>query len=245
MRALKLSPPHLVFHSIRHFNHNSSAINDRVRDQIRELVKLVEMSWNTDQPIVEMRLVGNTDITGSQRFNVALGEARAKALQKELLQIKGVGDRVLVVVGPSPGKTNPVANNATASGRSQNRRVDVYVTFGTKPLPPPPPPPPPKPPCIDPRKCITEEPQGSVIITKPDPYGGTIPPPPKGKSIEQRIEEKLSQLPRVLSWPIKKALIEGSCMALEMALGKVVGALSESEKDELRKQCSDRAKKPL
>ena len=34
-------------------------------------------------------------------------------------------------------------------------------------------------------------------------------------------------------------------MALEVALAKVVGGISESEKDELRRQCSERAKKPI
>jgi outer membrane protein OmpA-like peptidoglycan-associated protein len=238
---LRVKP--LRFLNLDEFQFNKHSLTPRLNQLLDHLARHVTASWNTDQRIEVIRLVGHTDSTGEEKYNAQLGNKRAEAIKAALQsRLKSFMNRVLIVVDPSPGETEPTADNRTTEGRRRNRRVEVFVTFGS---PSPPPPPPPPPPCIDPRKCIKEVPQGSVIITKPWPYGTTTPPGPKPKSIEQQLDEKLAHLPRWLSWPIKKAVIEGSCMGLEVALGKVVGGLSESDKDEFRRQCSDRAKKPF
>lgn len=242
--TLTSKPPYLVFHSISNFKHDSSAITEPVRDQIRDLVRLVEQSWQTDKPIVELRLVGHTDNTGSETYNRTLGNARAEAIQKELIQIKSVGDRVSVVVDSSPGKTKPTGDNRTPAGRARNRRVDVFVTFGSRPSPPPSPPPPRKI-CLEPWRCPPELPPDPIIKTTPSPFWKDIPPAPPGKSFEQWLDAKLSGLPRWVAWPIKKAAISGSCTTVEALLGKVVGGLSESEKWEITRECEARWKKPI
>lgn len=72
--------------------------------------------------------VGNTDSVGTDAYNLALGQRRAQAVKTYLVS-KGVpADRIYT---ESKGKSNPVASNATAEGRAQNRRVDVEVV-GTK-----------------------------------------------------------------------------------------------------------------
>lgn len=242
--TLTSKPPYLVFHSISNFNHDSPAVTEPVRNQIRDLVRLVEQSWQTDKPIVELRLVGHTDNTGSGTYNRTLGSKRAEAIQKELIQIKGIGDRVSVVVDSSPGKTKPTADNRTPAGRARNRRVDVYVTFGSRPSPPPSQPPPRKI-CLEPWRCPPELPPEPIIKTTPHPMWKDIPPAPSGRSFEQWLDAKLSGLPRWVAWPIKKAAITGSCTAVRIALGKVVGGLSESEKQEIVQQCEARLKKPI
>ena len=229
----------LRFLNLDRFPFNKHSLTPELNRMVDQLARHVSTSWTTDQPINEIRLIGHTDNTGEEKFNAQLGDKRAEAIKTALqTRIKSFLNRVLIVVDPSPGETAPIATNGTKDGRSRNRRVEVFVTFGIIPTPPPPPPPP----CIDPRKCVKDVPT-SVIVTPP---GQTpIPPGPKPKSIEQWLDEKLSRLPNWLSWSIKKAVIEGSCMALEMSLGKAVGGLSEGEKNELRRQCSERAKKPL
>jgi OOP family OmpA-OmpF porin len=68
--------------------------------------------------------VGNTDSVGSDAYNMALGQRRAQSVKAYLVS-KGVdGSRVYT---ESKGKSNPVASNATAEGRSKNRRTDIEV----------------------------------------------------------------------------------------------------------------------
>lgn len=68
--------------------------------------------------------VGNTDSIGTDAYNMALGQRRAAAVKAYLVS-KGIpADRIYT---DSKGKSNPIASNATAEGRAQNRRVDLEV----------------------------------------------------------------------------------------------------------------------
>jgi hypothetical protein len=195
----------------------------------------VSTSWNTNQPISVIRLIGHTDSTGDPKNHERLGNNRAELVKAALQsRLKSFMDRVRIVVDPSPGKSQPIASNATPDGRSLNRRVEVFVKFGVEPPPPTI--------CIDPRKCVKDIPE-SVIVTKRGPYDVDIPSAPKGKSVEQWLDEVLSRLPGPVAWAIKKAFIEGACTTVQMLLGEVVGGLSQSEKDEIGRQCSASAKK--
>jgi len=70
-------------------------------------------------------VVGHTDRTGSEEANYRLGERRAAAVAHYLLGAHGF-DPVRVRV-TSAGDTRPVADNATAEGRQQNRRVEILA----------------------------------------------------------------------------------------------------------------------
>jgi outer membrane protein OmpA-like peptidoglycan-associated protein len=70
-------------------------------------------------------VVGHTDRTGSEAANYRLGQQRAAAVAHYLLDEHGL-DPALVRV-TSAGDTRPVADNATAEGRQQNRRVEILV----------------------------------------------------------------------------------------------------------------------
>jgi hypothetical protein len=72
-----------------------------------------------------MVVVGHTDRTGSEEANYRLGQQRAAAVAHYLLDEHGF-DPVRVQV-TSAGDTRPVADNATAEGRRQNRRVEILV----------------------------------------------------------------------------------------------------------------------
>jgi outer membrane protein OmpA-like peptidoglycan-associated protein len=77
-----------------------------------------------DNPNVVLELQGNTDSVGSDAYNKALGERRAKAAF-DYLQSKGVNPSRLKTV--SFGSSKPVATNTTDAGRAQNRRVDLVI----------------------------------------------------------------------------------------------------------------------
>jgi hypothetical protein len=235
-------PPYLRYLTLDRFETNTASLTPRLTEMVDLLAQAVDLSWKSLQPISLVRLIGHTDNTGSEKHNVGLGDRRAKAVEAALQQrLTGLLRKVAIVVEPSPGETEPTADNRTQGGRDRNRRVEVFVTFGVAPSPPPPPPPP----CIDPRKCITELPPGSVIQTKPpEPFTQPIPPGRRGRSFEDWLKEVLAPLPKPVAWAIRNAVIRGACAALEYWLGKTVGRLSESEKEQVRRECQAQAKKP-
>jgi len=67
---------------------------------------------------------GHTDSTGTDEINQPLSEKRAKAVT-DYLKLQGIAASRLNSVGM--GSTSPVADNGTAAGRSENRRVELYV----------------------------------------------------------------------------------------------------------------------
>ena len=75
-------------------------------------------------PADRIRIAGYTDSTGSVAHNEELSLRRAKAV-REVLQGRGVKAEQMVVEGMGPER--PVASNATAAGRAQNRRVELHV----------------------------------------------------------------------------------------------------------------------
>lgn len=68
---------------------------------------------------------GYTDSIGSDDYNQGLSERRAESV-KDFLVNQGVDSPRLTASGM--GKTAPVASNATATGRQQNRRVEVTIS---------------------------------------------------------------------------------------------------------------------
>ncbi|MFM2625695.1 outer membrane beta-barrel protein [Vibrio owensii] len=97
------------------FGFNSSTLN-----YTPELSSLAEQL--TQYPEGNIRIVGHTDSVGSQAYNQRLSEQRAQALA-EYLKRMGIAETRMSVEGQ--GESQPVANNETAEGRAQNRRVEV------------------------------------------------------------------------------------------------------------------------
>ncbi len=82
------------------------------------------------QDIKKMKLevviiVGYTDSVGTDAYNIALGQRRANAVKAFLTNDGGV--EATRVYTESKGKADPVASNATAEGRSKNRRAVIEV----------------------------------------------------------------------------------------------------------------------
>lgn len=68
---------------------------------------------------------GYTDSVGSDSYNLSLSQRRADAV-KTFLVGQGVSSSHLSTSGK--GKSAPVADNGSESGRQQNRRVEVIIT---------------------------------------------------------------------------------------------------------------------
>lgn len=75
-----------------------------------------------------IEIVGHTDSTGSHAYNMSLSQRRAQSVAN-YLTAQGVDASRLSTRGAGPDQ--PVASNATADGRAQNRRVEVTL----RPLP--------------------------------------------------------------------------------------------------------------
>jgi OOP family OmpA-OmpF porin len=73
-------------------------------------------------------VVGHTDSTGAAALNDRLSLRRAEAVKK-YLSSKGVEANRIYTEGK--GSRQPIADNKTAQGRQQNRRVEIEVV-GTK-----------------------------------------------------------------------------------------------------------------
>lgn len=72
-----------------------------------------------------VQVEGYTDSTGPADYNYQLSQHRADAVIQYLAQKYSVPAYKIFLIGL--GKDNPVAKNTTASGRAQNRRVDVRL----------------------------------------------------------------------------------------------------------------------
>ena len=76
-------------------------------------------------PGLAMQVEGYTDNVGSDEYNQKLSEQRAQAVGDYLVS-QGVQQGNITATGF--GKGQPVADNSTAEGRSQNRRVQLVVS---------------------------------------------------------------------------------------------------------------------
>lgn len=84
-------------------------------------------------PTLNVAVEGHTDSTGGDELNQKLSEQRAAEVAKYLSEQGGLPAANITSTGF--GKTRPVADNATAKGRQQNRRVELIISgevIGTK-----------------------------------------------------------------------------------------------------------------
>jgi outer membrane protein OmpA-like peptidoglycan-associated protein len=77
-------------------------------------------------PGTHVQVNGHTDNKGKKSANLKLSQARAEAVVSYLVSKKGVDGKRLSAKGF--GDEKPIADNATADGRTKNRRVDFTVT---------------------------------------------------------------------------------------------------------------------
>ena len=88
---------------------------------LNDVVKVMQ-----ENPTYNLEIHGHTDSQGDDAKNQKLSDDRAASVKKYLVE-HGVADGRLRSAGH--GETQPVADNATAAGRAQNRRVEFKVTF--------------------------------------------------------------------------------------------------------------------
>ena len=101
------------------FATNSSTLSSTSQNSLRSFAANLKANSQTD-----MLIIGHTDNTGSDRINDPLSLNRASSV-RPFLSAQGVDSSRMRVDGK--GSHEPVADNSTASGRKENRRVEVYI----------------------------------------------------------------------------------------------------------------------
>ncbi len=87
------------------------------------LTKFAQMLKAEPQLMIDIQ--GHTDSTGSDKVNNPLSQNRAQAVANYLVNCGVPSSQFQNVSGF--GSTQPVADNSTAAGRQQNRRVEIYM----------------------------------------------------------------------------------------------------------------------
>ena len=101
------------------FATGSAALSDQARNALTTASETL-----VQYPDTTLTINGHTDNTGNDAINEPLSRNRALAVSN-YLQSRGVNASRLTTAGY--GSRQPVASNATAEGRAQNRRVEILI----------------------------------------------------------------------------------------------------------------------
>ena len=101
------------------FDINSASIKSSFRKSLNKVANIVGEYDKT-----AVHVIGHTDSTGSNSYNQQLSENRANSVGRYLSRT-GVSQRRMRMAGR--GETQPVADNSSSAGRSENRRVEIYL----------------------------------------------------------------------------------------------------------------------
>lgn len=101
------------------FDTNEAVIKPGFQPVLNSIAKVIK-EYNKTM----VQVYGYTDNTGSAATNNALSLRRATAVSN-YLRLQGIDGNRIITDGL--GSANPIASNATASGREQNRRVEIAL----------------------------------------------------------------------------------------------------------------------
>jgi len=102
-----------------YFETNKYAINSASEELLNKLANILN-----EYPDTNVLIVGHTDSTGSDEYNMTLSKNRAFAVTNFFTNKGLVSSRFTTNWF---GEEQPVADNSTAAGRSKNRRVNIAI----------------------------------------------------------------------------------------------------------------------
>lgn len=101
------------------FETDSALVHGNLRNDLRTLASNLQK-----YPDTTIDVMGHTDNTGAADYNQNLSARRASAVASVLMD---AGVRPARVRSFGRGEDEPVATNQTATGRQQNRRVEIVI----------------------------------------------------------------------------------------------------------------------
>jgi outer membrane protein OmpA-like peptidoglycan-associated protein len=114
-RGLVLTLPGSVY-----FEVNKSIVQPAMRSRLTEIARALSAAGDDAHLLIE----GHTDADGSSEYNLELSRLRAEAVRSVLVAGGVPPDRIET---QGYGETRPIASNRTATGKAQNRRVEIVV----------------------------------------------------------------------------------------------------------------------
>jgi outer membrane protein OmpA-like peptidoglycan-associated protein len=114
VRGLVVSMPDVLF------DFNKYTLKPAARERLARISGIV-----LAYPDLKLQVEGHTDAIGDDEYNQTLSEKRAESV-RDYLVTSGVSMNNVAASGL--GKADPVADNGTAAGRAQNRRVEMIVS---------------------------------------------------------------------------------------------------------------------
>ena len=100
-------------------------LSQSAKNSLAQFAKVLNENKDCD-----VAIFGHTDSTGSDAINQPLSVSRANSVNNYLKSCGVSAAQIKSVEGL--GSSNPVADNSTAEGRKQNRRVEVYMYASEK-----------------------------------------------------------------------------------------------------------------
>ena len=101
------------------FASNQSSINPAFNATLDDVAAVLN---RYDQSVVD--IIGHADSDGAEDYNLNLSRQRASSVAQYLVNRNVLADRLYV---DGRGESQPVASNATAEGKAQNRRVEILI----------------------------------------------------------------------------------------------------------------------
>ncbi len=98
---------------------NSDRLNYSVQSSLNSIVTILNQ-----YPQTIIHVSGFTDSDGSDAYNLQLSQRRAQSVANYLIS-RGVAANRLIAKGY--GERHPIASNATAAGKAQNRRAELHI----------------------------------------------------------------------------------------------------------------------
>lgn len=118
--ANNLTAVKVTFDSGLMFDTNKYALKANAKANLKEFAAVLNEFNDAD-----VAIFGHTDSTGSDAINDPLSVNRANAVADYLLSLGVSPTQLKSIVGK--GSKEPVADNSTAAGRAENRRVEIFL----------------------------------------------------------------------------------------------------------------------
>lgn len=99
------------------FDFDKATLKPDGKKMVDEAVRVMR-----DNPAMRVSVEGHTDSVGTDAYNQRLSERRANAVRDYMVS-EGIDASRISTVGY--GESKPVADNDTAEGRAENRRVEI------------------------------------------------------------------------------------------------------------------------
>ena len=111
------SQGHIALYGI-YFDFDKSDVKSESEPALKEITKLL-----TENPSLNLYVVGHTDNTGDFNYNMKLSQSRAEAVVNTLTSKYNVNKNRITAAGVGP--LSPVASNESEEGKALNRRVEL------------------------------------------------------------------------------------------------------------------------